>query len=129
MDVARTTPSKLFFATHGGAGMNFNNPCGHGDPVISLHLFSRDADSVDDLGVLLPSCFAPDLFGMALAYVESVNGPEAGRKFLDAMLARRDESLPVLAKRRAAYEARHSACCVAAAITRGKDHTCGRAER
>lgn len=126
MDIVRTTPSRLFFATAGGAAINFNEQCGHGDPVISLHLFSRGLDKVDDLGVLLPSCFAPDLFGMALAYVQAVNGPEAGQRFLDSMLARRDDSLTALAERRTAYERARPVCCTAAAFTRGKDHTCGR---
>lgn len=126
MDVTRTTPSKIFFATHGGAGINFGQPCLHGDPALSLHLFSREADTVEDIGILLPTCFAPDLFGMALAYIEAVHGPRGGRNFLNTMLTRRDESLPVLAKRRAAYEAGGAACCVAAALTRGRDHTCGR---
>lgn len=126
MDIVRTTPSRIFFATGGGAALNFNQRCNHGDPVISLHLFSRGIDTVDDLGVLLPSCIAPDLFGMSLAYVQAVNGPEAGQHFLDAMLARRDDSLPALADRRTAYERGHPTCCTAAAFTRGKDHTCGR---
>ena len=126
MDIVRTTPSQIFSVTGGGAAINFNRQCGHGDPVISLHLFSRGTDTVDDLGVLLPSCIAPDLFGMSLAYVQAVNGPEAGQRFLDSMLARRDDSLSALADRRTAYERARPACCVAAAFTRGKDHTCGR---
>ncbi|WP_328439327.1 hypothetical protein OHA71_23605 [Streptomyces sp. NBC_00444] len=126
MEIVRTTPSKLFFVTGGGAALNFTAMCGHGDPVISLHLFSSDTDTVDDLGVFLPACIAPDLFGMALGYVEAVHGTDAGRKFLDTMLARKDKSLTALSERRASYEAARPACCTAAVFTHGADHTCGR---
>lgn len=126
MEFERTTPTKQFIVTGAGAGVNFHAHCGHGDPVITLHLFSSSEDTVDDLGLLLPSCLAPDVFGMSLAYVEAVQGAEAGQKFLDAMLARKDASLTALRERRAAYQASNPDCCTAAALTSGVEHTCGR---
>ncbi|MEU6376765.1 hypothetical protein [Streptomyces sp. NPDC046909] len=126
MDIVRTTPSQIFHVTGAGAGVNFNSRCGHGDPVLSLHLFSSGLDKVDDIGVLLPSCIAPDLFGMALAYVEASTSPEDAAEFIDGMFARKAESLLALNARRTVYESRGPACCTAAALTRGRDHTCGR---
>ncbi|MFC5217282.1 hypothetical protein [Streptomyces coerulescens] len=126
MEIRRTTPSKLFIVTGAGAGLDFSSECSHGDPILSLHLFSRGEDVVDDIAVLMPACLASEVFGMSLAYVEAVHGAEASGKFLDAMLARKDNGVTSLRERRASYEASHPVCCTAAAFTRGVDHTCGR---
>lgn len=124
MDIRRTTPSRIFAATQAGAGLNFRHPCAHGDPSISLHFFSRGEDHVDDLGVLLPSCFAPDLFGAVLAYIEAIHGTQAGEKFLEEMLAAKSQGLERIEARSSQYdEARGFRCCTAASLTRGADHT------
>lgn len=124
MQIKLTEPSRFFLVTGGGAGLNFDHPCAHGRPAISFHLLSNRHGQADDLGLLLPSCSAPSLFGAALAYFTACHGEEAGEMFLAELLAARDEAAALLTSRRAAYEAAEEACCQASVFTGGREHTC-----
>jgi hypothetical protein len=127
MEIRPSRPSRLFPATGGGAGIASTNRCGHGDLVLSLHLFSRlPGQTVDDVGVLMPQCVARQLFGAALAYVQAADGPEAADRFLADMLDARDETLERLAEFEAEQKAQPPACCEAGATTEGREHTCRR---
>ncbi|WP_406157691.1 hypothetical protein [Streptomyces canus] len=124
MEIRNTEPSRYFHATGGGAGLNFDHPCGHGKPALSLHLLGEHGDSSDDIGILLPSCAAPALFGAAIAYIEACHGSAAGEEFMAELLAGKERAAQVLEKRRADYEASMRACCQAGFFTQGREHTC-----
>jgi hypothetical protein len=99
MEIRSTEPSRLFFVTKAGAGLSFEHPCAHGGPAISLHLFSERKGTSEDIGVLLPTCTDPSLFGAVLAFVEAVHGSEAGEEFLQDMLAAKDRTMQALTSR------------------------------
>jgi hypothetical protein len=124
MEIRRIRPSRTFSATGGGVGI-VNIRCGHGDPILNLHLFSRLPDqAADDISVLVPQCVARQLFGAALAYVHNSEGPEAADKFVADMLATRDKTLAHIADHEAEQQARPQPCCEAGATTEGLEHTC-----
>lgn len=125
MEIRNSEPSRLFHATNGGAGLDFNHPCSHDMAALSLHLFSHHQDgTTEDIGILLPSCAAPSLFGAALAYLEAAYGHEAGEEFLKEMHAAKDHAAEILADRIAQYAQAHRACCQAGFFTQGREHTC-----
>ncbi|MFC8521144.1 hypothetical protein [Streptomyces sp. NPDC057257] len=125
MEIRNSEPSRLFHATNGGAGINFSHPCSHGMAALSLHLYGHQQDgTTEDIGILLPSCAAPGLFGAALAYFEAAYGSEAGEEFLQQMQAAKDQAAEMLATRRAQYEKAQRACCQAGFFTQGREHTC-----
>ncbi|MEU4172142.1 hypothetical protein AB0F46_35325 [Streptomyces sp. NPDC026665] len=120
MDIRHTEYSRLFPVSYGGAGLNFDHPCGHGVPTISLHLFSEHGGTTEDIRVLLPTCAAPALFGAALAFVQAAVGAEAAEDFIAAMLAARDQGLKAIEGRKAQPRTR----CEAGRHTEGREHTC-----
>lgn len=123
MKIRRIRPSRTFAATSGGAGLIPKIRCGHGEPILDLRLFNRQpGKTADDIAVLLPQCVARQLFGAALAYVQTAGGPEAAEQFLAGMLAARDEALERIAE----GEAGTQACCEAGSVTGGREHTCRR---
>ncbi|MET7475109.1 hypothetical protein ABZT17_12215 [Streptomyces sp. NPDC005648] len=125
MEIRNSEPSRLFRATNGGAGLNFEHPCSHGMAAVSFHLLGQTEDGTeDDIGILLPTCSAPAIFGAALAYIEAAYGNDAGEEFLAVMHASRDQAAAMLAARRAQYEAAGRACCQAGFFTQGREHTC-----
>lgn len=124
MEIRHTDPSRLFVATNGGAGLNFDHPCAHGIPAVSLHLFSHHHGTSEDIGILLPSCVAPSLFGAAIAYVQAACGSETAEQFIADLLTAKEQALEVLAARRAKWDAVQAACCEAGFRTQGREHTC-----
>ncbi len=126
MDISHTPPSRRFYATGGGAGLSSDHPCRHGNPAISLHLTSNRDGSAEDIGILLPSCMAPQLFGAALAFIQVYSGSDAADEFVTSMLAFRDRALPAVAENRAELRAQGRGCCEAGFRTGGREHTCGR---
>ncbi|MFF3928611.1 hypothetical protein [Streptomyces hirsutus] len=124
MEIRITEPSRLFAVTRSGAGLSFEHPCTHGAPALSLHLFSEQGETTEDIGVLLPTCVAPDLFGAALAFVKAGLGADAADQFVTDMLAACDEATERIDARRAEHKAVHDACCEAGFRTGGSEHTC-----
>jgi hypothetical protein len=124
MEIRNTEPSRIFRATDGGAGLDFEHPCAHGSPAVSLHLFSKQGDATEDVAVLIPTCVAPSLFGAAIAYIEACHGSAAGEEFLADIVAGKERAAKILAKRRAQYEAAAQACCQAGFFSQGREHTC-----
>lgn len=125
MEIRHTQPSRYFRATGGGAGLNDDHRCGHGQPSISLHLLSQHDGVSEDIGILLPVCVAPTLVGAALAYIHEALGSEMADEFVTALLAARDKAIPQIAAAAAAYRAADEACCEAGYRTQGREHTCG----
>ncbi|WP_330339367.1 hypothetical protein [Streptomyces sp. NBC_00557] len=121
MHLHRSTPSRRFLATNGGAGLVSNASCSHGSPLLSLHLFNEQNFPPDDIGILLPSCLAPDLFGAVLAHIEISGGTAAAETFVDQMLAAKERALEALA---ASQSAPPDQCCEAGARSGGREHTC-----
>lgn len=124
MEIRNTDPSRLFLVTKGGAGLSFEHRCSHGGPAISLHLFSERNGTSEDIGVLLPTCIAPSLFGGVLAFLESAHGTEAADEFMEDMLAAKERTLQLITARRERMEAAEQACCQAGFYTQGREHTC-----
>jgi hypothetical protein len=123
MKIRRIRPSRTFAATSAGAGLVPNIRCSHGEPILDIRFFNRQpGKTAEDIAVLLPQCVARQLFGAALAYVQTAAGTEAAEQFVADMLAARDEALERIAKR----EAGAQACCEAGAATGGREHTCRR---
>lgn len=123
MQIKHTQPSRLFFATGGGAGVNPDFPCGHGNPALSLHLLSTHNGVKDDIGILLPVCMAPGLFGAALAFVHASTGAAAAEEFVTGMLASRDQALAHIRSAAAQQERAYRHCCQAGFLTQGREHT------
>ncbi|MEU9661880.1 hypothetical protein [Streptomyces chartreusis] len=124
MDIRAVEPSRTFITTEAGAGLNFDHPCGHGNPSISLHLFSEQEDATEDIAVILPACAATALFGAAIANIEAVHGSEAAEDFVADMIAAKQEAAAAIADRLARLKAAEQACCQAGALTQGREHTC-----
>ncbi|MFI5685861.1 hypothetical protein [Streptomyces sp. NPDC051636] len=127
MHLRRITPSRRFLATNGGIGLTFNHLCSHGSPLLSLHLFNEQNIPPEDIGILLPSCLAPDLFGAALAHIEASGGPAAAEEFLAQLLKAKERALETLATSQPEPRSPESPCCEAGFRTLGREHTCGRA--
>jgi hypothetical protein len=119
MEIRSTPPARYFHATTGGAGVDPEHRCGHGTPSIVLHLISGHGDSAEELGVLLPACLAPDIFGAVMATLAAAGGPAAAEEFIQKMFAAYEQAVHTIA-------ARTSACCEAGYRTAGREHTCGR---
>lgn len=118
-------PAQQFLATRGGAGLHHEDHCTHGHPALSLHLISEPKDPRDapeHLQVLMAQCFAPQLFGSALAFVRAGRGPDAADTFVSEMFTAYEEATKAVL----AIQAEGRACCEAAFNTRGREHTCGR---
>lgn len=127
MEMKRIQPSRVFAATSGGVGVVDEARCAHGDPILSFHLFSEQPGKTpDDIGILLPQCVAPELFGAALAYVQVADGVEAGERFLARLFSARDRALEQISAYQAEEEAHARACCEAGSRTGGREHTCRR---
>lgn len=124
MDIRNTEPSRLFRATGGGAGLNFDHPCAHGSPAVSLYLVSEQNDTTEDIGILIPVCVAPGLFGAVVAFVEACHGQAAGEEFLEDLLAGKGRTARLLESRRVQHEGAQRACCEAGFFTQGREHTC-----
>ncbi|MER6531186.1 hypothetical protein [Streptomyces sp. NPDC001508] len=124
MEFRTTTPSRIFPATGGGAGLNFQRLCSHGTPTISMHLFSEHDDTGEDIGIILPTCAAPDLFGAALASIHVALGKDAADEFMQQLLNARDEGIEQFAAGLAERAAARAACCEAGFLTKGREHTC-----
>lgn len=126
MDISDTPPSRRFYVTGGGAGLSSDYPCSHGNPAVSLHLTSDLDGTTEDIGILLPSCMAPQLFGAALAFIQVYSGSDAADEFVTSMLAFRDQALPTVAEHRTTLRAQGRGCCEAGFRTGGREHTCRR---
>jgi len=124
MDIRATPPSRTFITTEAGAGLNFDHPCAHGNPSLSLHLISEQEDTTEDLGVVLPVCAAAALFGAALANVQAAHGSAAAEEFVADMLAFKERAAAALVARLARFKEAQEACCQAGAFTQGREHTC-----
>lgn len=124
MDIRVTQPGRTFITTDAGAGLNFEVPCTHGNPSLSLHLISEQEDTTEDLAVVLPVCAAATLFGMALANVQVTHGAEAAEEFLTDMLAAKEQAAAAITARLARFKKAREACCQAGAFTEGREHTC-----
>lgn len=116
MEIRSTPPARYFHATAGGAGVDKEHRCSHGTPSVLLHLIN--GDSAEELGVLLPACLAPEIFGAVMATLAVAGGPEAAEGFVQKMFAAYEQAVHTLA-------ARTSACCEAGYRTAGREHTCG----
>lgn len=120
MEIRSVPPARLFHVTNAGAGVDPDHRCGHGSPSVVLHLFSDHDGTPEDLGVLLPACAAPGLFGAAIAAVAASGGPAAAQGFISKMFSAYEEAGRAIAER-------VRACCEAGFRTAGREHTCGRA--
>ncbi|CUW29660.1 hypothetical protein [Streptomyces reticuli] len=126
MHLSRSEPSGYFLATNGGVGMNFAHRCAHGSPAFSLHLYDERDFPPKDIAILLYSCLAPELFGVALAHMELAGGSEAGAEFVKEMFAARDRAREALLAHLAERRDPDAPCCEAGARSQGREHTCGR---
>jgi hypothetical protein len=126
MEIRNTEPSRIFHATGGGAGLDFDHFCSHGSPAISFHLLSEHGGGSDDIGILLPSCAAPALFGAALACIKAHSGSAAADEFVREMFSACDEAVTQIETRVAEHKEALHACCEAGYRTQGREHTCPR---
>ncbi|MEU8555916.1 hypothetical protein AB0C80_18270 [Streptomyces anthocyanicus] len=125
MHLRHTEPSRTFHVTGGGAGISLRHPCEHGQPAVSLHLFSQSNGRSDDIGILMPMCTAPGLFGAVIAFIDEAMGTEAGDDFLATIQKSRDAAARQIAHGKAERRATAEACCEAGYRTQGREHTCG----
>jgi hypothetical protein len=117
-------PSKSFHAKRAGAGLCRVHRCSHGSPSISLHFFNAQDGKEVDLGVLLPACVAPQLFGAVIALIEASGGPEVSDSFVKRMFAAAEETSRTVAARLTEREEARKHCCEASYRTGGREHTC-----
>ncbi|MFD5468871.1 hypothetical protein [Streptomyces sp. NPDC127105] len=125
----RRTPTRRFAAATAGAALEHNMLCGCGDPFVSLYLIGDSAGRgfprADELEVLLPQCIAPELFGVALAFIRVHEGADIADAFVKSMLDSCEEASQVIA----AARAQGRGCCEAAYKTGGREHTCRKGRR
>lgn len=127
MEYVFDTPGHMpqFLVTHGSAGLEQTIPCAHDHAALSLHLISDPAATgstgeEQHLQVLVPQCFAPHLFGSALAFVQASRGTDAADEFVKQLLDTYEQASETI--RKAQEQGR--ACCEAAFRTGGREHTC-----
>ncbi|NUS86001.1 MAG: hypothetical protein HOY75_25580 [Streptomyces sp.] len=121
MEFKATKPSRIFYATHGGAGVDRDHPCAHDTPAIQFHLMDDSPQRPhDDIGVLIPQCLAPHLFGAALAFVRATSGSDAADEFVAAMFAAYEQAAHTLDD----LHDNKRTCCEAGFRTHGREHTC-----
>ncbi|MCM8548946.1 hypothetical protein [Streptomyces sp. STCH 565 A] len=124
MHLRRTQPSRIFHVTGGGAGIDPTHPCDHGTPAMSFHLFSEQGDQSEDIGIVLPMCSAPALFGAAVAFIDEVMGSEEGDRFMAAVESAREQAGQRIADGKVSLHAAENACCEAGYRSQGREHTC-----
>ncbi|MDT6983707.1 hypothetical protein ACFSUJ_12035 [Streptomyces lusitanus] len=118
MHLRRTAPSQLFVVSGGGAGLVPELPCEHGLPSVSLHLFSQ---SGKDIGIVLPTCAAAQLFGAVAAFLEVHVNKETADEFVQHLTEARAAAALEL---HTAKQAAEAACCEAGLNSQGREHTC-----
>ncbi|MFF5795761.1 hypothetical protein [Streptomyces albogriseolus] len=118
MHLRRTAPSEVFIVSGGGAGLVPELPCGHDLPSLSLHLFGQGGK---DVGIVIPTCGAAQLFGAAAAFLEVHVSEEAAADFVQQLTEARAAAVCEL---RAAKQAAEAACCEAGLSSHGREHTC-----
>ncbi len=126
MHLRHTNPSRLFHVTGGGAGLDPTHTCAHGSPSVSFHLLSDHDGKSDDIGILLPMCAAPALFGAAVAFVDDAMGADEGDEFMASVQAAREHASRQITAAKTAKRAAAEACCEAGYRTQNREHTCDR---